>query len=57
MQRDIKDFKKRSSSDSKVVAKSEEAEEVEEKKDDNTEGTTAFLRDRFPFASRTELDR
>ena len=47
LQRDIKDFKKRSNADDKVAVKSEEAEEVEEKKDENTEGTALFLETLF----------
>ena len=43
LQRDIKDFKKRSNTEDKAVVKPEVAEEAEEKKDEDTEGTVLLL--------------
>ena len=43
LQRDIKDFKKRSNTEDKAAVKPEVAEEAEEKKDEDTEGTALLL--------------
>ena len=45
LQRDIKDFKKRSNTEDKAAVKPEVAEEAEEKKDEDTEGNGVTLGD------------